>query len=146
YHPGKANVVADALSRKAVEQVSFLIVSTELALEIKWFGLEIYLTSQTEILSNLMVEPTLISRIKEAQQDDSKLWANFQQAQETSSLEFRIDDDHVLWFRDRLCVPNSSELRDLILIEAHNSMFLVHPGTTKMYRDLSNHFWWIGMK
>ncbi|XP_024981748.1 uncharacterized protein LOC112518329 [Cynara cardunculus var. scolymus] len=109
YHSGKANVVADALSRKSMEQVSSLIVSTELALEIERFELEIYPSSQTEILSNLMVEPTLISRIKEAQQD-SELWANFQQAQENSSSEFRIDDDHVLWFRDRLCVPNNSEL------------------------------------
>ena len=117
-----------------------------MALEIEWFGLEIYLSSQTEILSNIMVESTLISQIKKTHQDDSELWANFQQAQENSSSEFRINDDHVLWFRDRLCVPNNSKLRGLILTEAHSSMFSVHPGTTKMYRDLRNYFWWIGMK
>ena len=92
------------------------------------------------------MEPNLISRIKEAQQDDSELWANFQQAQENANSEFRIDDDHVLWFRDCLCVPNNSEVKDLILTEAHNSMFSVHPSTTKMYRDLKTHFWWVGMK
>ncbi|KAI3758253.1 hypothetical protein L6452_05807 [Arctium lappa] len=99
-----------------------------------------------EILSNLMVEPTLISRIKEAQQEDSELWANFPQAQENVSSEFMIDNDHVLWFRDRLCVPNNSELKDQMLTEAHKSMFYVHPGTTKMYRNLQNHYWWVGMK
>ncbi|XP_024962608.1 uncharacterized protein LOC112502839 [Cynara cardunculus var. scolymus] len=93
-----------------------------------------------------MVDPTLISRNKEAQQNESELWANFQQTQENSSSEFRIDDDRMLWFRDRLCILNNSELRDLIMTEAHNSMFSVHPGTTKIYRDLRNHYWWIGMK
>ncbi|XP_024965538.1 uncharacterized protein LOC112505782 [Cynara cardunculus var. scolymus] len=118
----------------------------ELSLEIKWFRLEIYQSSQTKILSNLMVEPTLISRIKEAQQDDNELWAKFQKAQENSSSEFRIIDNHVLWFWGRLYVPDNSELRDLILIEAHNSMFSVHPSTTKMYLDLRNYLWCIGMK
>ncbi|KAJ9556625.1 LOW QUALITY PROTEIN: hypothetical protein OSB04_011239 [Centaurea solstitialis] len=143
YHPGKANVVADPLSYKVVEQVFSLIISSELASEIKRFELEIYPSSQTGILASLTVEPTLISRIKEAQQDDSEWWANFQQAQETPNSEFRIDDDH---FRDRLYVLNNSELRNQILTEAHNSVFSVHPGTTKMYLDLKTHFWWIGIK
>ena len=30
--------------------------------------------------------------------------------------------------------------------EAHNSAYSIHPGSTKMYNDLSDKFWWSGMK
>nr|GFB59529.1 retrotransposable element Tf2 [Tanacetum cinerariifolium] len=46
----------------------------------------------------------------------------------------------------RLVVPNDSSLRDVLLTEAHSSPFSVHPGSTKMYHDLKQHFWWSGMK
>ncbi|XP_024963894.1 protein FAR1-RELATED SEQUENCE 5-like [Cynara cardunculus var. scolymus] len=59
YHPGKANIVADALSRKAVEQVSSLIVSTELALEIERFGLEIYPRRVGAVTYRLALPPQL---------------------------------------------------------------------------------------
>ncbi len=49
-------------------------------------------------------------------------------------------------FRNRLCVPKNSELIQIILNEAHNSRFSVHPGSTKMYNDLKQHYWWHGMK
>nr|GFB65406.1 retrotransposon protein, putative, Ty3-gypsy subclass [Tanacetum cinerariifolium] len=45
-----------------------------------------------------------------------------------------------------LCVPNDSSLREALLTEAHSSPFSVHPGSTKMYHDLKQHFWWSGMK
>ncbi|XP_069150838.1 uncharacterized protein [Solanum lycopersicum] len=38
------------------------------------------------------------------------------------------------------------ELRQHILAEAHNSMYFIHPGSTKMYRDLQESYWWNGMK
>nr|GFC71083.1 putative reverse transcriptase domain-containing protein [Tanacetum cinerariifolium] len=46
----------------------------------------------------------------------------------------------------RLCVPNDATLREALLTEAHSSLFSVHPGSTKMYHDLKQHFWWSGMK
>nr|GFB79032.1 putative reverse transcriptase domain-containing protein [Tanacetum cinerariifolium] len=46
----------------------------------------------------------------------------------------------------RLCVPNDATLREALLTEAHSSPFSVHPGSTKMYHDLKQHFWWIVMK
>nr|GFC79575.1 retrotransposon protein, putative, Ty3-gypsy subclass [Tanacetum cinerariifolium] len=59
---------------------------------------------------------------------------------------FRLDEDDVLWQGTRLCVPNDASLRDALLTEAHSSPFSVHPGSTKMYHDLKQHFWWSGMK
>nr|GFC94043.1 retrotransposon-related protein [Tanacetum cinerariifolium] len=61
-------------------------------------------------------------------------------------LEFRIDEDNVLWQDTRLVVPNDASLREALLTEAHSSPFSVHPGSTKMFHDLKQHFWWSGMK
>nr|GFD20455.1 retrotransposon protein, putative, Ty3-gypsy subclass [Tanacetum cinerariifolium] len=62
------------------------------------------------------------------------------------STEFRLDEDDVLWQGTRLCVPNDATLREALLTEAHSSSFFVHPGSTKTYHDLKQHFWWSGMK
>jgi hypothetical protein len=57
---------------------------------------------------------------------------------------FRQDNKGVLWFGDRLVVPN--ELRKKILDEAHLSKFFMHPGSNKMYHDLRSLYWWTRMK
>ncbi|GJW89348.1 putative reverse transcriptase domain-containing protein [Tanacetum coccineum] len=49
-------------------------------------------------------------------------------------------------FEDRLCVLNDQALREKVMTEAHSSPFTIHPGSTKMYRDLKQYFWWNGMK
>jgi hypothetical protein len=52
----------------------------------------------------------------------------------------------VVWFKDRLCVPNVQSIRELILKEAHETAYSVHPESEKMYQDLKKKFWWYGMK
>jgi hypothetical protein len=52
----------------------------------------------------------------------------------------------VVWFKDRLCVPNVQSIRELILKEAHESTYSIHPGSEKMYQDLKKMLWWYGMK
>nr|GFD61702.1 reverse transcriptase [Tanacetum cinerariifolium] len=64
YHPGKANVVADALSRK-----SGMIDGIKERLDIK-----LYVRGQHGCWASLRIEPDLISRIKEAQKEDSEIW------------------------------------------------------------------------
>jgi hypothetical protein len=59
---------------------------------------------------------------------------------------FQIDDDGVLWFKNRLVVPKVPKLRQQILNEAHLSRFSIHPGSNKMYHDLKQRFWWTKMK
>nr|GFC51852.1 putative reverse transcriptase domain-containing protein [Tanacetum cinerariifolium] len=61
-------------------------------------------------------------------------------------VEFRLDDDNVLWQDTRLVVPNDASLREALLTEAHSSPFSVHSGSMKMYHDLKQHFWCSGMK
>ncbi|WVZ48672.1 hypothetical protein U9M48_000091 [Paspalum notatum var. saurae] len=59
---------------------------------------------------------------------------------------FTLDDQGVLWFKNRLVVPKDMELRKKILDEAHTSLFTIHPGSNKMYQDLKQKFWWTRMK
>ena len=60
--------------------------------------------------------------------------------------KFSADDEGVLWFDGRLCVPNVEELKLTILKEAHDTPYSIHTGGTKMYLDLKDMFWWHGMK
>jgi hypothetical protein len=46
----------------------------------------------------------------------------------------------------RVCVPTSNELRKEIMNEAHHSLLYVHPGSTKMYKDVKGLYWWNNMK
>ena len=46
----------------------------------------------------------------------------------------------------RLCVPDVGDVRKEIMEEAHSSAYAMHPGSTKMYHTLKEHYWWKGMK
>ena len=60
--------------------------------------------------------------------------------------DWNIGRDGGLKFKNRLIVPNTDDIRKDILEEAHRSRLTVHPGGTKMYKDLKRNFWWEGMK
>ena len=54
--------------------------------------------------------------------------------------EATIDEEGVLRIKGRVCVPRVDDLINTILTESHSSRYSIHPGATKMYRDLSNTF------
>nr|GFC73257.1 hypothetical protein [Tanacetum cinerariifolium] len=118
YHPGKANVVADSLSRKS-GMIAGIKVEEEIILDLKRLNIELY-------------------------KEDIEIWTIVKNL--AKQTEFRLDEDDVLWQGTRLCVPNDATLRETLLTEAHSSPFSVHPSSTKMYHDLKQHFWWSGMK
>ncbi|GKD01300.1 putative reverse transcriptase domain-containing protein, partial [Tanacetum coccineum] len=47
---------------------------------------------------------------------------------------------------DRIWVPLKGDIRTLIIDEAHKSKYSVHPEADKMYYDLRDMYWWLGMK
>nr|GFB53814.1 retrotransposon protein, putative, Ty3-gypsy subclass [Tanacetum cinerariifolium] len=143
YHPGKANVVADVMSRKS-GMIAGIKVEEEIIHDLERLDIELYVRGQHGYWASLRVEPDLISQIKEAQKEDIEIWTIVENLDK--QVEFRLDDDNVLWQDTRLVVPNDATLREALLTEAHSSSFPVHPGSTKMYHDLKHHFWWSGMK
>jgi hypothetical protein len=144
YHPGKANVVADALSRKAyVNGLTAGELPLDLCEQFKDLRLEIV---PQGYLASLELEPTLMDRIKKAQNGDRELEEIRMIMKEGKAKEFREDEQGTLWFGKRVCVPTDPELRKLIFQEAHDSPYSIHPGNTKMYMDLKERFWWPNMK
>jgi hypothetical protein len=143
-HPGKANVVADALSRKS--QVNMLAahpMSYELAKEFDSLSLEFLNNTQGVTIE---LEPTLEQDIRKGQKDDEKINEIRQLIIDGKGKDFCEDAKGVVWFKDRLCVPDIKLIQELILKEAHEIAYSIHPGSEKMYQDLKKRFWWYGMK
>ena len=46
----------------------------------------------------------------------------------------------------QIYLPEDKTLKDEVLREAHESQFATHLGSTKMYRDLKEYYWWPNMK
>nr|GFA58228.1 retrotransposon protein, putative, Ty3-gypsy subclass [Tanacetum cinerariifolium]GFA59881.1 retrotransposon protein, putative, Ty3-gypsy subclass [Tanacetum cinerariifolium] len=128
YHPGKANVVADVLGRKS-GMIAGIRVEEEIIRDLERLDIELYVHGQRGYWTSLRVEPDLISRIKEAQKEDSEIWTIVENLDK--QVEFHLDNDNVLWQDTRLVVPNDASLREALLTEAHSSPFSVHPGSTK---------------
>ncbi|KAJ0802805.1 putative nucleotidyltransferase, Ribonuclease H [Helianthus annuus] len=146
YHPGKANIVADALSRKNSGTISCLQIQPHIRRDLERMDIWLQVSKSDGYLARMQIEPNLISRIKDAQKQDGELWAIVQNLEVGKQSEFSIDHQGVIWCGKRLCVPDDSTLRESLLAEAHSSPFSIHPGSTKMYRDLRQNFWWNGMK
>jgi hypothetical protein len=60
--------------------------------------------------------------------------------------DFTEDEQGTIWFKKRICVPEIECLRQLILREAHDSAYSIHLGSTKLYQDLKEKYWWYGLK
>ncbi|WVZ89072.1 hypothetical protein U9M48_035528 [Paspalum notatum var. saurae] len=91
-------------------------------------------------------EPTLEQEIREHQKNDEKLQEIRELLKLGKAPHFREDEQGTLWYKNRICVPNVDSIRKLILSEAHDTAYSIHPGSTKMYYDLKERFWWYGMK
>ncbi|RVW14025.1 Transposon Ty3-I Gag-Pol polyprotein [Vitis vinifera] len=147
YHPGKANVVADALSRKSVGSLAAIRgYQRQLLEELRSLQVHFRVMGLRALVTNFRVQPDLVGRIKTLQKNDSQLVQVMEEVKRGSKPDFVLSDDEILRFGIRLCVPNDEDLRRELLEEAHCSKFAIHPGGTKMYKDLSQNYWWSGMK
>jgi hypothetical protein len=146
YHPGKANVVADALSQKL--QCNCVMMDSRidtLCDELSKMKIEVI---PSGALSHISVELALQDQIIMAQLSDKGeqiIKENLRQKSEKYKC-FCQDGKGILWFESRLVVPKNKDLKKKILDEAHLSKFSMHPGSTKMYHDLKPLYWWTKMK
>ena len=85
-------------------------------------------------------------QIRNAQKEDIHLQEWMNRRDKGKEKDFYRDATGLIRFRRRVCVPQMDEIKQMILEEAHQSRLSFHPGTTKMYHDLKENFWWHGMK
>src|SRR5690242_18292374 len=144
YHPVKANLVVDALSRK--EHVNSAIVA-QLPDEIveDFRRLNLGIVSHTKGVT-IELEHTLEQEIHKGQVGDAKIQEIKDLITEGRGPEFTEDEQGTVWFKDRICVPETDSLRETILKEAHDYDYFIHLGSTKMYQDLKQKYWWYGLK
>ena len=147
YHRGKANVVADALSRKSVGSLATIRgCQRQLLEDLRSLQVHIRVLDSGALVANFRVQRDLVGRIKTLQKNDMQLVQLMEEVKRGSKLDFALLDDGILRFGNRLCVPNDGNLRRELLEEAHYSRLAVHLGGTKMYKDLKQNYWWSGMK
>jgi hypothetical protein len=140
YHPGKANVVANALSCKAHYNYLLVVRLTEEE-------------SSTHVLPdlplfNIILMPTLRDEIIAAQKNEEGMSHIKRRMQEGDPkvAGFREDAEAILWFKERSVVPKKEALKKKILDEVGTSRYSIDPSSTMMYPDLRQHFWWTRMK
>ncbi|GJX78775.1 putative nucleotidyltransferase, ribonuclease H [Tanacetum coccineum] len=122
YHPGIANVVADMLSRKEREKVT------------RSHSLPMIFTFD------------LFDRIKVAQLEALKE-ENWEGERITSYIPYLEEDNRGIKTRQGIIyIPFRSNIKELLLEEAHKLKYSIHPGATKMYLDLKRNYYWSGMK
>ncbi|GJV75460.1 reverse transcriptase domain-containing protein [Tanacetum coccineum] len=122
YHPGKANVVADALSRKE------------------------RLKPRRVRAMSITIHSELKTKILQAQGEASKDLKAPAEWLRGLEKHFERRDNGRIYFFDRIWIPSVGGVRKLIMDEAHTSRYSIHPGADKMYHDLRDLYWWPGMK
>ncbi|GJX15249.1 putative reverse transcriptase domain-containing protein [Tanacetum coccineum] len=122
YHPGKANVVADALSRKE------------------------RLKPRRVRAMSITIHSGLKAKILEAQGEASKDLKAPAEWLRGLVTHFEQQNDGGIYFFDRIWIPSVGGVRKLIMNEAHTYRYSIHPGADKMYYDLRDLYWWPGMK
>ena len=126
--------MADALSRKSYCN-TLLVEKSQPALHEEFARLNLEIVP-SGFLANLDITSTLEDDIKAAQQQDEDVIKIKKDLAEGKAKSFRMDELGVVYFGDRLMVPKSGNVKELILQEAHESPISIHPGSTKMYQDL----------
>ena len=141
YHPGKANGLAIALSRKSLHVSALMVREIDLLEQFRDLSLACEVTPNSVRLRTLRITTELLGDIREGQKSDPFLRTQLEAVESGRYSSFNIGSDGVLRLQDRICIPNVPKLRKMILEEGHRSSLSIHPGGTKMYQYLKMMFW-----
>nr|XP_018630035.1 uncharacterized protein LOC104107271 [Nicotiana tomentosiformis] len=140
YHPGKVNVVADALSRRSMGSLTRLCVVerpiVKEAQQIAIQGVRLDEKYDGRLIASTGAKSTLVEQVKAKQFNDPSLLKHKENVLSGKIKNFSLDENGVMRLDGRLYVPNIEDLRRAIMVETHSSRYSIHPGSTKMYHDL----------
>jgi hypothetical protein len=97
------------------------------------------------VLYNIQISCTLESKIIEGQKTDKGIFHIKEKMKKEPTKHFRVNEQGVLWFDDRLVVPKDRELKNQLIDKAHLFKLSIHPRSSKMYQELRPHYWWTKM-
>jgi hypothetical protein len=97
-------------------------------------------------VNKLRVTYDLKERIRTAQKSCAEIKSLREQMKEGKAEDYRIDQQGTVWLKERICVPQDKTLLEQIMREAHDLRYSIHPGSTKMYKDLKTRYWWKDMR
>jgi hypothetical protein len=141
YHLGKANVVADALSRKGKKVMNDVEhKEQECIVELRKMGLRLSVGPEESLLAQLKIRSVLQDKVLVAQQADGKVREIKERVNKGIETSFQMLSDGLIAMGRRIYLPEDKILKDEILREAHESRFATHPGSTKMYGDLKEYY------
>nr|XP_016465958.1 PREDICTED: uncharacterized protein LOC107788763 [Nicotiana tabacum] len=105
-------------------------------------SIRISVRNSEALLACAQAKSSLVERIKATRYKDERLCKYRDEALAGKKKDILVESDGVLQMGGRLCVGDVDGLRHDILEEAHNSKYTIHPGSTKMYCDLKQFYWW----
>jgi hypothetical protein len=97
-------------------------------------------------VETLRVKSTFREKVMEAQQRDIEVDKVNEKIKLGIETPFRVSDDGMVLMGKRMYLPGDQVLKGELLKEAHESRLSIHPGSTKMYKDLKEFYWWPNMK
>jgi len=121
YHPGKVNVVADALSRKRIQTSSLMIKKQELIEDFRNLNLKVSISSNFISCNALVITNEFLKRVREKQLEDLKLKNILSLLDTNKAKDFSLEEDYILRFQKRICIPKDHALIQIILSEGHKS-------------------------
>ncbi|GKF74138.1 putative reverse transcriptase domain-containing protein, partial [Tanacetum coccineum] len=92
------------------------------------------------------IHSSIKAKILKAQSEASKVINTLAERLRGFEKQLERKEDNGLYFVERIRVPAYGNLRTLIRNEVHTTKYYVHPGADKMYYDLRDLYWWLGMK
>ena len=117
-----------------------------LLVDLRALGVILEVEDSGALLATFHVGPLLVDQILVGQSQDPQMIKLEEEIEKGKKAEFQIRDDGMIVKGQRMCVPEYGELKRDIMEEAHSSAYAMHPGSTKMYKTLKEHYWWNGMK
>ena len=141
YHIEKANVIADALSRRPESSLSHMRSGyLPLLVVLRTLGVILEAEDSGALLATFHVRPLLVDQIQVGLLQDPQMIKLKEEIEKGKKAEFQIRDDDMIVKGQRMCVPEYGELNKDIMEEAHSSAYAMHSGSTKMYKTLKEHY------